>query len=94
MRHLVASLLALSLTATALSATEARPADDVRPEVVPTVVADAESRPEAAMNLTEVQLEERSTSSDAAAVQVGPRGSFWWVVAVIVVAGVILAVVL
>lgn len=93
MRHLKLSLLALLLTAPALSATEKAPAP-IAPEFVPSVVADAAPSVLADMHLTEVAIEERSAASDAAAAQLGPRGGFWWLVGVVVVAGVILAVLL
>ena len=93
MRTVKLSLLALLLTAPALSATEDRPTDPAVPEAVPAVIAESAPGAGAEMHLTQINLEERSASSDdAAAAQLGPRGSFWWIVGVIVVAGVLLAV--
>lgn len=93
MRKLILALLTLLLSAPALSATVNDPADLAVPEVVPTVV-EAAPAADAAMQLGEVSLEERTATSDEApAAQLGPRGSFWWIVGVIVVAGIILAVV-
>lgn len=94
MRNLILSLLVLLLTAPALSATENAPADAFVPEAVPNVVAEPAPDAGAAMHLSEIHLEERTATSDVAAAQLGPRGGFWWIVGVIVVAGVILAVVL
>ena len=61
-------------------------------EIVPS--AEVEPGAGADMHLTKINVEERAAPADAAAAQLGPRGSFWWVVGVIVVAGVILAVIL
>lgn len=95
MRTLTLALLAALVSTPALSATENDPADARVPEVVPQVVTDAASQSEATMQLGEVSLEERTVvSDDAAAAQLGERGGFWWIVGVIVIAGVILAVVL
>ena len=94
MRYVMLSLLALFLTVLPAEATENRPAGDLVPEVVPSVVVEAAPNTGAAMHLTEISVEERAGSNDAAAAQLGPRGGFWWIVGVIVVAGVILAVIL
>lgn len=94
MRYVIASLFALLISAPALSATEKGAAEAFVPEVVPTVTAQSAPSAAATMQLNEIAIEERSTSSEAAAAQLGPRGSFWWIVGVIVVAGIILAVVL
>jgi hypothetical protein len=89
------SLLALSLlVAPAAGATEMTVAEEAP---VPAVTVDTPSeQPEAApMHLQEIQLEERTNAAPAAdAAQMPARGSFWWLVGVIVVAGVILAVLL
>jgi hypothetical protein len=93
MRRLVLSFLLLFLAVPAASASETKPAEAAVPEVVPRVTADAPA--DAGLQLTKVQLEERAPAEDAAVAQDMPaRGSFWWVVGAIVVAGVILAVVL
>lgn len=98
MRHLILSLLAVLLAAPALSATENDPAADLVPaveaEVVPSMTAESAPDADGALQLTEVTLEERAASDDAAAAQLGPRGGFWWLVGVVVVAGVILAILL
>lgn len=93
MRRLILTLSALLLTAPVLGATETRPAEVAVPEARISVVEKAAPQA-AALQLTKVQVEKRATADDAAAAQLGPRGSFWWIVGVIVVAGVILAVVL
>lgn len=96
MRSLKLVLMALALTAPALSATPTEVPAEPTAELVPAVVVEsAPAADESRLHLTEIQVEERSSSADeAAAAQLGPRGSFWWVVGVIVVAGVILAVLL
>lgn len=93
MRNLFMSFLFVLLAAPALSATEADPVETV-PEVVPTVVAEADVDTRPSMHLEEITIEERPATSDAAAAQLGPRGGFWWIVGVIVVAGIILTVIL
>ena len=94
MRRLIPCLLALLLTAAPLSATEKKPAEPYVPNVVQSEVAKPAPSPEASMHLSEIEVGERPAARDAAPAQLGPRGSFWWVVGVIVVAGVILAVLL
>ena len=95
MRHLILAMLALFLIAPALSATEDEPADAVVSTVVSPVEAVVEPNADSGLQLTKVSVEERAvTSDDSMAAQLGPRGGFWWVVGVIVVAGVILAVIL
>jgi hypothetical protein len=95
MRKPPLSIFALFLVATPLSATVNDPAEAVAPEVEPAMVAEVPPQIETGMNLTRIVLEERSsTSDDAAVAQFPARGSFWWLVGVVVVAGVILAVIL
>ena len=96
MRSLKLVLFALALTAPALSATPTEAPVEPSAELAPAVVAEsAPAVDDSGMHLTEIEIEERSSTADeAAAAQLGPRGSFWWVVGVIVVAGVILAVLL
>jgi hypothetical protein len=66
---------------------------EVREARVIESVAPATSAPVAGeLTLIKVQVEERA-SADEAAAQFAQRGSFWWIVGVIVVAGVILALV-
>jgi hypothetical protein len=91
-RILAVALSSLLLAAPSLSASEPAPAPEAAPQAAVSVTEKA--APEApALRLTKVKAEERATPSDARAVQLGPRGGFWWIVGVIVVAGVILAVV-
>lgn len=99
MRSLKLVLLALILSAPALSATTASPAEalaEPSAELAPTTVVEAAPEAdEAAMHLDRIEVEQRSAvTDDAAATQFAQRGSFWWIVGVIVVAGVILAVLL
>lgn len=95
MRPMALSIAALLLAAPVLGATETDPAEETVPDVTPSVVAPAEAPPPAQLHLQEVALQESRAAADAdAAAQLGPRGSFWWMVGVIVVAGIILAVVL
>jgi hypothetical protein len=62
--------------------------------VVPSIVAQPAPNAEARVQLKEISLEKRAAPDDAAVAQLPQRGSFWWLVGVIVVAGVILAVLL
>lgn len=78
---------ALLVCAPAAHATEADPVTDI------VDVRLAEPPAAGELRLTEVQLRSEALSDDAMAAQPS-RGSFWWYVGVIVVAGVILAVVL
>jgi hypothetical protein len=94
MRRWTLYLLASFLTAPALSATEVKPSDVSVPEVVPSVATKAEPSPRSELQVTRVAVEERAPAREANAAQFPARGSFWWLVGVIVVAGVILAVVL
>lgn len=93
MRRSILTLSLLLISAPALSATETRPAEVAVPEVRLSVVEKV--APEAAaLKLTQVQVEQRAASDAAPAAQLGPRGGFWWLVGVIVVAAVILTVLL
>jgi len=94
MRKLILTLSLSLLAAPTLGATEVPAADEPRPAAVATEAARPAPAPEEAMRLREVQVEPRPASADEAAAQLPARGSFWWLVGVIVVAGVILAVVL
>lgn len=87
---LPAVLLSLALAAP-LHATED---DRELPASAAVIAAGADAPAPAAMHLDEIQVEERTTAGDAESAQLPARGSFWWLVAVVVVAGVILAVVL
>lgn len=94
MRYLVALLMVLVL-APAARADVPGEAAVVRAEVVePAARADAPAAPE--MKLEQLSVSERRAEEGAAAeAQDMPRrGSFWWLVGVIVVAGVILALLL
>ena len=92
MRHLIAFVLVL-FTASLASATEI---EDVktsdRERVEPAVTEQVVEAPE--LVLTPVVVEERASATDEVAQDMPQRGSFWWVVGAIVVAGVILAVLL
>ena len=92
MHYLLMLVLTVFLAASPLSATDPSPAG-APADVVPTVVEARAPGADAGMRLEAVRLEERA-SDDAMAAQLGPRGGFWWMVGVVVVAGVILAVVL
>lgn len=94
MRYLVALMLVL-VAAPAVRADVPGDAPVVRAEVVESAArADAPAAPE--MMLEQVSVAERRAEEGAAAdAQDMPRrGSFWWLVGVIVVAGVILALLL
>jgi hypothetical protein len=96
------SLMMLVLMLVAVSAAQAQeaafdapatPAPANREAPAPTIVT-APATQETTMELRTVEARERaSTDADAAALPT-QRGSFWWYVAILVVAGVILAVVL
>lgn len=83
--------LFLFLGAPALSATNVEVAEVV-PQIAVQATVDAPTS--AQLQLTEIQLEQRTIAEDASAAQVAQRGSFWWLVGAIVIGGVILAVLL
>lgn len=86
---LALALLAVPAAARAEAAPPAAPA-----AVQPAVTSAAVQAPQAPeMKLQEVQVKDAAQHRDAAAPSL-QRGSFWWLVGVIVVAGVILAIVL
>jgi hypothetical protein len=58
----------------------------------PVVVQEAPAAPE--LRLDPVQVERSTAADEAEAAQWPQRGSFWWLVGVIVVAGVLLALLL
>ena len=89
-----AVLLAILLAAPAASAIGNDPADGHVPEVVRAAPADPTPGVDASLRVEEVAVEARTATDGAASAQCAERGSFWWVVGVIVVAGVILAVLL
>lgn len=92
MRHLIALVLVL-FTASFASASEP---DDARlgerERVEPAVTEQVVEAPE--LVLAPVVVEERASDTDEIAQDMPQRGSFWWIVGAIVVAGVILAVLL
>ncbi len=96
MRNLSLSILALILVATPLGATLNDPDDAVTPDAELAVIIEAPPQVDTGMNLDLIVLEERSSTSDDASVaqDLPARGSFWWLVGVVVVAGVILALLL
>jgi hypothetical protein len=92
-RLLTVVLSSLLLAAPALSASEPASAPAALPEARLSVTEKA--TPDVpAVRLAKVKADERVSTDKATATQLGPRGGFWWMVGVIVVAGVILAVVL
>lgn len=92
MRSAIAIVLVM-LAAPIAGATEKENVKPERPERVEPVLAEqATEAPE--LILTPIVAEERSTADDAVVQDMPQRGSFWWVVGAIVVAGVILAVLL
>jgi hypothetical protein len=93
MRIRIALPLVLSLLAVpaAARADDPAPAPPPAPAVVQPV--EAPTVPASEMKLKEVRVQ-ADRHADDAVVQGPARGSFWWLVGVIVVAGVILAVVL
>lgn len=93
-RILSFAIIALAAAAP-LHASTVPAADEPLPEPVlaePILVEPAPPAPE--MRLEAVQVEERAAPDEAEAAQWPQRGSFWWLVGVIVVAGVILALLL
>lgn len=93
MRPVLPSLLVALAVAVPLHAAETEPdATAPMPEVAPLATPELPAAP--TMQLEAIQLEERTVADDADAAQVPARGSFWWLVGVIVIAGVILAVLL
>lgn len=91
--RVVIALVLLLLSTPLARAEERKPEEEVKP-----TVARVEQRKPAApdVELSEAKVQEsRESKADAAATQEMPRrGSFWWLVGVIVVAGIILAVLL
>ena len=91
MRAVLPTLLLTVALAAPLHATED---DHERPASIAVAPAGAEAPTPAAMHLDEIQVEERTATGDTESAQLPARGSFWWLVGVVVVAGVILAVLL
>lgn len=94
MRHVGLSMLLVLLSASALSASEGEPTEEVVPRIVESAAEAAAPEQAPELNLEEVVIHESEAPEDAPVAQLGPRGSFWWLVGVVVVAGVILALVL
>ena len=102
MRSLLKLALVALVFATPLHAAEAEPdvtaaENPEAPVAEPTPVAapELDAAPVAPeLRLDPVQVEQRVVADEAEAAQWPPRGSFWWLVGVIVVAGVLLAVLL
>lgn len=87
----LALLLATAPIAAASEDPEDRPPRDDQ-KVQPAITADVPRAPE--MRLAPVVIQERVPVEDSAVQEMPARGSFWWIVGAIVVAGVILAVIL
>lgn len=93
-RFLPFAILALA-AAVPLHASVSPATEEPMPEPALAEPALAESAPaEPEMRLEAVQVEERAAPDEADAAQWPQRGSFWWLVGVIVVAGVLLALLL
>lgn len=94
MRAVFALVLVL-LSAPVAAAEESRPDDLVQPKVA-AHTAQPGGPSAGSMILTQVKIPEiRISHADAVASQEMPqRGSFWWLVGVIVVAGIVLALLL
>lgn len=89
----IALLLVVLLMSAPAAFAQAGPSPDAAPAAVTQLTA--EEAPAAAQEVAEPQrAEERRTEKNEAREQIAQRGSFWWLVGVIVVAGVLLAVLL
>ena len=86
--------LVLLLVAVPVARADEGKAED--PEVTVSVVAaeEAPATPELVLEEVKVPESRAAEAAEAAAQEMPRRGSFWWLVGVIVVAGIILAVVL
>ena len=93
MRSFLPTLLLSLAIAAPLAATEVE-APDAAPVPTVAVEAPADAADAPVMHLEEIQVEQRNTIAAADAAQFPARGSFWWLVGVIVVAGVILVLLL
>ena len=97
MRSVLALVLILLAAPVATARAENDPPEkEPRAAIAQTVVeSEAPEQPEIQLAEVELPSHEESAPADAPATQDMPsRGSFWWLVGVIVVAGVILAVLL
>ena len=92
--RVVIALLLLLVAAPMARAESTTPDQPLQPEAVQPAVVPSALAP--SMSLKEVKVPEvRAVQATVASTQEMPRrGSFWWLVGVIVVAGIILAVVL
>ena len=88
------ALVLLLIAAPHLRAETPLPETGVRPEIAAAMV-EPEAPVQPQLVVSQVKLPEYDAAANAVATQEMPRrGSFWWLVGVIVVAGVILALVL
>lgn len=92
MRFVIALVLVLFAAPIAGATEKEDTRSEDRERVEPTIVTQTAEAPE--LILTPVVVEERATTDDGMVQDMPRRGSFWWVVGAIVVAGVILAVLL
>ena len=91
---LVGLLLAAPVAASDPGATPV-PDETVKLEVVrPAVAEEAPAPPELILDEVKAPEETRTAAAETATQEMPRRGSFWWMVAVIVVAGLILVVLL
>ena len=90
MHRAILSLILVLIATPAFGASEPVPA----PRIATAEAPASPAAPRPAMRLEQIAVEERATDEAAAAVQLGPRGGFWWMVGVIVVAALILTVLL
>jgi len=98
MRHIMVVVLMFAVTSVAAAQESAfgaveNPTVSVTEMPAPAVVSAAPAVQEVTMELRPVQAE-RSSSQEGAVMDPTRRGSFWWYVAVLVVAAVIVSVVL
>lgn len=98
MRSLLAAVLVLVVASTVQAQEAAFGTGDLPPapgvEAPAPSVVSAESPQQTTVELRTVEAREVTTAGDEASALPVQRGSFWWYVAVVVVAGVILAVIL
>lgn len=92
MRGVIAIALVLfaAPVAAASEVREKEPAEDEK--IVAEITEQAPAEPE--IILAPIDMERRTAADESAVQEMPARGSFWWVVGAIVVAGIILAVVL
>lgn len=91
MRPVLSALLLTSVLAGPVAAAESGEEPMTRePALAPAIEPEAPVAPR--LHLEPVRVEEHAAEADAAQIQTPARGSFWWMVGVIVVAGLILAI--